>query len=354
MAGKPLPNSIDSANPAIRAAFERCRQIESFLMAEAAIDAKKVEEELMDLRVASYFLLYAPSDEGKQWAASSIMSAVEDDKQVAAFGQFIRKYYIRSFKQAKGRTPFISRHPSPSFDEAQREIVANLDQAPQNHTDAKMKALVRDNHRCMLSGAYDAQSYLGMKMHISGARVEETHCAHIFDESTNDFTTAKVVIAKKEYAANVWTIMRYMGYPDVLTELKGSSIHRLGNVLTLTATLHRVFEKLQFCLDATGNPNEYNVMAAPGVMSEFETVGLASPAKVTLSNACGLEPPSPTYLAIHAACYRIAHLSGAADWYARIDAGGDAGCNATIADESMFAIVLMDRLERLPEVVYAS
>ncbi|KIY60889.1 hypothetical protein CYLTODRAFT_363587, partial [Cylindrobasidium torrendii FP15055 ss-10] len=143
-----------------------------------------------------------------------------------------------------------------------------------------------------------------------------------------------------------WTIMHYMGYPDVLTELKGSSVHRLGNVLTLTATLHRMFDKLQFCLDATGNPNEYNITASSSEMSLIQ--GVSCPTTVTLSNNCGLEPPSPTYLAIHAACYRIAHLSGAADWYERIDEGGNARCYATIADESMFATVLIDRLERLP------
>ncbi|KIY65265.1 hypothetical protein CYLTODRAFT_400700 [Cylindrobasidium torrendii FP15055 ss-10] len=308
----------------------------------------------MDLRVASYLLLHAPSDVGKEWAASSIMSAVNNDEKIAAFGQFIRKHYIRTFLRKRRHTPPVSRHPSPpSFDEMQGTILANLDQAPQNHADAKMKALVRDNYCCILSGVHDCKSYFDMQMHISGARVEETHCAQIFDERTNEFSSTKIVIAKKEYDANVWTIMHCMGHSDILTELEGSSVHRLGNVLTLTATLLGMFNDMTFCLDATGNPNEYNVTASPHVMSELETV--ACPTKVTLSNSHGLEPPSPVYLAIHAACYRIAHLSGAADWYARIDKGSDAGqCNATIADETMFATILMDRLERLPGVVYAS
>lgn len=75
------------------------------------------------------------------------------------------------------------------------------------------------------------------------------------------------------------------------------------------------------------------------------------PTRVMLSNARGLEPPSPTYLAIHAACYRIAHLSGAVEWYARLDHEGDVGFEAGGADETMFAAVLADKLERLPGVV---
>ncbi|KIY72631.1 hypothetical protein CYLTODRAFT_486271 [Cylindrobasidium torrendii FP15055 ss-10] len=350
MPGQSLPNSVDSQLPEIRTAFERCKEVESSLISRLAVEtgteAQEVEEELMDLRVASYLLLHAPSDVGKYWAASSIMSAVDNDEEIAVFGQFIRKHYIRTFLRKRRDTPPVSRHPSrPSFDEMQREILANLDQAPQNHADAKMKALFRNDYRCILSGVHEIDFYENMPV---GARVATTHCAHIFDESTIEFSSAKIVLGKQEYTANIWTIMRHIGYPDILDELKGPLIHRLGNVMTLEATLHGMFHDLDLCLDATGNPNEYKVTGPSGLL---ESLAVGCPTKVTLSNTCGLEPPSPTYLAIHAACYRIAHLSGAVDWYARIDAGGDFGCSATIADESMFATVLIDRLERLPGVV---
>ncbi|KIY72601.1 hypothetical protein CYLTODRAFT_388428 [Cylindrobasidium torrendii FP15055 ss-10] len=353
MPGQSLPSSIDSSCTETRAAFERCKEVESSLISrlavEVGIEAQEVEEELMDLRVASYLLLHAPSDVGKKWAASSIMLAVENDEKIAAFGQFIRKHYIRTFLRKRRDTPFVSLHPSPpSFDETQRAILANLDQAPQNHMDAKTKALFRDSYRCVLSDVHDFKAY--KELRLRGAPTAFTHCAHIFDESTNDFSSAKIVLGRQEYTANIWTILRYMGYPDILNEFKGPLIHRLGNVMTLEATLHRMFDDLDLCLDATGNPNKYNVTAPSGLL---EDVAVGCRTKVTLSNTYGLEPPSPTYLAIHAACYRIAHLSGAVDWYARLDAGGDAGCSATV-DESMFATVLMDRLERLPGVEYTS
>jgi hypothetical protein len=41
--------------------------------------------------------------------------------------------------------------------------------------------------------------------------------------------------------------------------------------------------------------------------------------KVTFPSTVELPAPSPHYLALHAACCRIAHLSGAADHYEKVE-----------------------------------
>ena len=56
-----------------------------------------------------------------------------------------------------------------------------------------------------------------------------------------------------------------------------------------------------------------------------------------------LQLPSSTYLGIHAACCRVAHMSGAAEYYDKyLDRDDDYGC--TPCDTDRFAVTLAARL----------
>ena len=48
-------------------------------------------------------------------------------------------------------------------------------------------------------------------------------------------------------------IIRAFGYEDVYDELGGatSNIHRLENIMTLTTSLHRLFDRLELWFEAT-------------------------------------------------------------------------------------------------------
>ncbi|KAK0444267.1 uncharacterized protein EV420DRAFT_1622797 [Desarmillaria tabescens] len=97
-----------------------------------------------------------------------------------------------------------------------------------------------------------------------------------------------------------------------IDELDGTGIHRLENILTLCSGLRDYFDKLALWLQAVNDqPNTYVVVStSPGTLRRL-------PSRVvtfTTPNPQTLPLPSPEYLAIHAACCHIAHMSGAAEY----------------------------------------
>lgn len=75
-------------------------------------------------------------------------------------------------------------------------------------------------------------------------------------------------------------------------------------------SLHALFNALQIRSTETGEPNEYILEAVDScLISQY-------PKYVTLStpNSQKLPLPNPTYLAIHAGCAQVTHLSGAGDY----------------------------------------
>ncbi|KAJ7775843.1 hypothetical protein B0H14DRAFT_2964326 [Mycena olivaceomarginata] len=175
--------------------------------------------------------------------------------------------------------------------EAQAHYTAiyNLGLFYQNHL---MRTLIRDGHRCVLTGAYDSDSCdkypdLDARATAEQANVTNTQCAHIFSESAQD--DDKVT----EYAASAMVILKIFGLTDKAENLVG------------------------------GNPNTYDVCAAK---PSFFTRTVELPhRRVTfkvdpdVEAACRANNkpvptlPSPTLLAIRAACSSVAHMAGTAE-----------------------------------------
>ena len=114
----------------------------------------------------------------------------------------------------------------------------------------------------------------------------------------------------------------------VQEELSGDKIHNLENLLTTDHTVHHHFDLLNLWLEATvslgahvfrlanfyftqNTPNYYKVCMASGRGSPK---GYGLPEYVTMRSMIPgeLPLPNPSYLALHAACCRVAHMSGAA------------------------------------------
>jgi len=194
-------------------------------------------------------------------------------------------------------------------------------EAPQHHDQAKKKALVRDNFRCIVTGRYDGASVaknheLKEEMYKSRTPTCNTQCSHIFPQSTNMVISGSNEDgAKHEYAATVWTILKCFGYEDLPGRLKGAGVHSLDNIMTLQLDIHSWFDQLQVWFEAVdGKENTYNICA-----TEQAHLWTCKPNPIEFKSAYpDLPLPNPTYLRIHAACCRVAHLSGAGEYMDKI------------------------------------
>ncbi|TDL19325.1 hypothetical protein BD410DRAFT_792367 [Rickenella mellea] len=295
----------------IASAYGVCLKLEASLQVDTD-NGKDVGRGMIYCRILGYLLHYVPGELGLRHLVSEIVSC-DGDTSLLKLGQMYFNHYIRAFRARKGRTPSHSSHASrPSFDRLADMIKANLVKAPQSHADAKTNALIRDGFRCVVTGRYDrgsANANRELKDAVDSdpnARLDSTECAHIFAESTN--SAIEPGSDKRNYAATMWAIMTCFGHAELPKELNGPKVHRLENVMTLCHDFHTLFDNLDVWFVPTNEKNKYKLGWAWASNSRdypehviFKT-----------SDETNLPVPSPNYLAIHAACAKVAHLSGAA------------------------------------------
>ncbi|KAJ8474634.1 hypothetical protein ONZ51_g7079 [Trametes cubensis] len=180
------------------------------------------------------------------------------------------------------------------------------------------QALIRDNHRCMVTGRLDSDSFTtGLTTDNPGEVISVTNCCHIFPDSLGNIVADASGPTEHE-SATVRTILARFGYEDICEELglasTNANLHRLENVMTLDIMLRNVFDRLNMWFEAIdGQENTYKVVLAGGA-ARLATKGVI-PEQVTFtSHKAGLQLPSPKYLRVHAACCKIAHMSGAAEY----------------------------------------
>ncbi|KIJ17841.1 hypothetical protein PAXINDRAFT_111464 [Paxillus involutus ATCC 200175] len=106
--------------------------------------------------------------------------------------------------------------------------------------------------------------------------------------------------------------MDQFGYTHLPAELNGMNIHCLQNVLMLDLCMHVCFNELILWFEHTDTPNTYNVCWKSKrwlfMHGAKPTMTLRSP------DLEKLPLPSPEYLQIHAACAKVANLSGASNY----------------------------------------
>ncbi|KAI9060386.1 hypothetical protein FKP32DRAFT_1578008 [Trametes sanguinea] len=286
---------------------------------EAALNLaehQNAQSRVIHARVIGYLLLYPPSPQARTVLAREI-SSCSDWEAVYDLGAKYIRHFIILFRKSRGKTPVPSSHPSrPSFDHDVRERLQDLQRAPRDHSSAKVSALARDNYRCMVTGRVDTSSYLSGLTPLSPGEIGGySNCCHIFPDSLGDIVSGAAGPDEHE-SATVWTILKLFGYEDICEELgfasRSANLHRLENIMTLDMIVHEQFDRMNLWFQAIDGQNTYNVVLAPAVEGLARLVAI--PEQVTfVSHRPELPLPSPKYLRIHAACCRIAHLSGAAE-----------------------------------------
>ncbi|RDB20369.1 hypothetical protein Hypma_012576 [Hypsizygus marmoreus] len=313
MSPEPLPSRSQIATqlPNVISAYDVCLQFEKF--ASTQQDPRFI----ISARVLGYLFLHAPSDRALAEVVNTIHSCSQDHDTLYALGEAFVTWFIRAFRKYKGRTPLSSDHSRsrPSFDRDRSFLKVSIQEAPKDHSTAKGQALVRDGYRCLISGKYDALARKALDLPLEeilkfGPAVY-TECAHIVPASTYfnvNTANSNTDPNKKDYAASVLAVLKCFGY-DV-DKLNGANVHSLFNVMTLEKNTHDLFDQLRLWLDATDTPNCYRVQVAdpmffiPG--RQLVTFSTPDPEHLPL--------PSADLLALHAACAKVAHLSGAAEY----------------------------------------
>ncbi|KAK0194124.1 hypothetical protein F5146DRAFT_1101836 [Armillaria mellea] len=180
--------------------------------------------------------------------------------------------------------------------------------------------------RCVVTGKYhqDALSEVPASVNeIRAAGVVHTQCAHIllefmyFDVSDPDSSNKEL-----DYTASVLAVLKLFGYDAV--QLNGAKIHFLCNVMTMEFNVHDWLDRLEIWFEKTVpvllipllsrmSQNRYKIRSFDDLYE------LPAEATFTTPDNEDLPVPSEALLALHAACAKVARISGAAEYIDEVD-----------------------------------
>ncbi|KAH9955466.1 hypothetical protein BC827DRAFT_1347593 [Russula dissimulans] len=273
------------------------------------------ENKIRYIRILGYLLLHAPDRVVRSEVTRCIHSCQSDD-DLATLGSFFELYFILPFRKFKSRTPGPSSHPSrPSFETVKDEMKVDIREAPKNHCDAKIRALMRDNWRCVVTGILDmnAPDDITAELDLTQESGQFTECAHILPESTFFGVKPKSDNnLKLDYSASVLAVLHR--FNSDIRGFNGEKVHSLINVITLDHSIHDPFDRLGLYFEAMPQENRYEVRSLYRLklhphMRQFVTF--------STTDAEHLPVPSRELLALHATCCTVAHFSGAAEYIDR-------------------------------------
>lgn len=149
------------------------------------------------------------------------------------------------------------------------KITNELQEAPQNHHTAQIRALARDGFRCVVTKAYDMfaaedNAKLRQTIEKEGASTAVTDCTYVFPLSPGSDS-------EEMYAASVWALLDCFGYHNLRQKLNGDNVRRLENVITMDPTVHYLLGTLRIWLwrrqypisMKLKRPNPYTLFTAP-------------------------------------------------------------------------------------------
>ncbi|KAG8897549.1 hypothetical protein FRB99_008067 [Tulasnella sp. 403] len=318
---QPLPRNDFLETSDEGQAYATCQHIESLSAWGGGPSSSSAFTPTLCGRLLGYMILHAPHPNGRAALCQEILSCNEDLDRLRSLGSFYRDFFLRLFRRAKGPTPDPSTHPSrPSFDDVKETFQMLIQESPMTHRTAKKLALLRDDYRCVVTGMYDLHS-AKVQSNPPSRDVElfATQAAHIFPDSTNQtLRHTGYEDPKVEYSASAWAAIERFGSVDVILEgLDGPGIHRLDNIMTLSIHVHDVFDSLGLWfeeVDWDNHPNQFRIR----IPNDFDSRALHVPDGhiITLSSTSSQLPlPNRAYLRLHAACAKVTHLSGAAEYF---------------------------------------
>ncbi|KAF9062785.1 hypothetical protein BDP27DRAFT_1300150 [Rhodocollybia butyracea] len=242
-----------------------------------------------------------------------------------------------------------STHPSrPSFNTLEDMLSNTIEASGTDYITARKKTLARDGYRCMLTGCFDTNS-CSRNVELAALRGDdadaEVQTCHILNKSAlynlEDLPEDRAGTPARDHAAGVMAILTQFGLEQLVDELiQKGGIHSLRNLLSLISPLHLPFDRLDLWFDETDEENVYQVQVArPNILKLFAYVNrrphfaVDETIKKVNFRSAHLALPDPRLLALHAVCARVAHMSGAAEYFYELER--DAEDTTVITEDSL-------------------
>ncbi|KAI1784654.1 hypothetical protein LXA43DRAFT_1121590 [Ganoderma leucocontextum] len=340
----PLPPNPYSpiTHPGWHTAFDSCVTLEraaswadlepSHQLAEASPDVDVVMLQTSPEvagRTLGYALVHAPNDGvrvGRDCVAREINGCEGDPEILAGLAHVYIFGLIRIFTNPSGPTP-IDESPCFAFDAiAQGEDDQTTGLTPKWLT---KKLLPRDHHSCALTEKLDIASMergeidpYTMQLSRGGGYLR---VAHIISQPLSDSTEGicgmtEAARDKLRWASSPVAVLARLAGVDILTVLPNLDAEHPANAFMADHAPHKMFDRLKLWLTPSSD-DEGNVLA-----DTYDThlqnpllaplIRLRPQARFRQSTTpdSGVEvpPPSRALLDIHAACAKVAHMSGAA------------------------------------------
>ncbi|KAJ3926772.1 MAG: hypothetical protein NXY57DRAFT_689536 [Lentinula lateritia] len=228
-------------------------------------------------------------------------------------------------------------HPSrQSFTRLEDMLAQTMEASGNDYQTAREKALARDGYQCMITGVWDTNS-LERNIELNELLVKSrgyeatVQTCHILSQSImqgigdsvqpNKDGNMPELHSQRRPSSGVIAILTqfHLGHlVDVLVEKGG--VHSLCNLLSLVQPLHEAFDRLGLWFDETDEDDMYEVRVVRdsnlGTFSHvnrqphFEVNEMLKKPKF---RHVQLALPDSRFLALHAVCARVAHMSGAAE-----------------------------------------
>ncbi|KAJ6511378.1 hypothetical protein C8R47DRAFT_732402 [Mycena vitilis] len=282
-------------------------------------------------RTLGYSLLLSPTDRGRHCVAREINTCNQDLETLAGLAHLYIYGLIRIFRNPKGPTPVVSPALSPRISfEVDADLHADtLVPAGATPDTLKEQIMARDRRRCVFTGSGDLVSI--EENHPDVADIQDQdgrylQVAHIISQSITSGITglSETAQAKLMWASSASAILDRFAGIEVRQILGELDVHSPVNAILASSDPHILFDHLSVSLeqatDGAGQSiaNVYNIQhfgrRRPKYLLPHTTFSSSVVHKGKI-----VEPPSPVLLGLHAACARIAHMSGVADILDKFD-----------------------------------
>ncbi|KAG6378378.1 hypothetical protein JVT61DRAFT_12633 [Boletus reticuloceps] len=227
-------------------------------------------------------------------------------------------------------------HPScSSFNTLEEMIKDTMEATAMDYQTLGRKALARDGCQCLVTGlldlgALDGCAELRAMAKCKGKAGVQIEAAHILNASTIQcidptLPTGEDSVVQTQHAADTMAILESFGFSEFTKAFKQSGgIHQVWNLLSLQHDINYNFGKLDMWFESTDQLGHYELVIDEPHKSFIHglqrTPDDGAPIIVNFpSYGAEVPPPSPGLLALHATCARVAHMSGAAEFFYQLE-----------------------------------